>query len=222
MKNLLASSFTFLFLLVLGNCISQNYGMVIYNLSYQNIPENMKALEHKLPTEKILRFNGDSVSVSNGSAFYAQFNEVWNLSAETGFLSVSFPNQGFLIEKNETDWVEKKETSKIVTTYKKTGQTKNICGLTCSLYQIQYAGYSDVYDVWLADGFSGSYNFEVFGLPAMPMEITIPQSNGSNFVYKAISYNNDMPGSGYFMAPIDFQKVTMEEFTKILINLDQQ
>lgn len=222
-KNVIGILIGFFICAFQSNVQAQQHGMVIYECGYLNVPENTQSILHKLPTEKILRFNGDSVSMGSGSAFKAYLNQVWFLDSYKGYLTFEFPDTGFVMRRTVADFTQVQNEWLTVEYAESTDETKIIAGLTSTRYRVKYIEFDEVYDIWCALDFPGTYNFVVKGLPGMPVEFQVPDKNSSMvYTYKAMVYNNDLPADQFFIIPSQFTDITFEQLQRYLVNLDQE
>lgn len=189
-------------------------GTVKFDLSYEDLPAEMAAMEAMLPDEMVTIIKGEKSRLEQSMGMGMSSVTITDMKKGSGVLLMDMMGKKIAMEmtKEELEKMDKKKASQKKPEFKYVDGSKEIAGYKCkkAIVSVEGAGEMELYYTEdLPAGASKQYE----GLKGFPLEYTIAQGP-MKIKVTANSVKEEKVNAKLFEIPEGYDKMTFEEFQK--------
>lgn len=189
-------------------------GTIKFDLSYEDLPAEMAAMEAMLPDEMVTVIKGEKSRLEQSMGMGMSSVTITDMKKGSGVLLMDMMGRKVAMEmtKEELEKMDKKKASQKEPEFKYVDGAKEIAGYKCkkAIVSIEGAGEMELYYTEELPA-GASKQFE--GLKGFPLEYTISQGPMKINV-SASSVKQEKVNAKLFEIPDGYDKMTFEEFQK--------
>ena len=189
-------------------------GTIKFDLSYEDLPAEMAAMEAMLPDEMVTVIKGEKSRLEQSMGMGMSSVTITDMKKGSGVLLMDMMGKKVAMEmtKEELEKMDKKKASQKEPEFKYVDGAKEIAGYKCkkAIVSIEGAGEMELYYTEELPA-GASKQFE--GLKGFPLEYTISQGPMKINV-SASSVKQEKVNAKLFEIPDGYDKMTFEEFQK--------
>jgi GLPGLI family protein len=189
-------------------------GTVNYDLSYQDLPAEMAAMEAMLPDEMSIQIKGEKTRLEQSMGMGMSSVTITDMKKGSGVLLMDMMGKKMAVEmsKEELEKMDKKKAADKKPEFKYLDETKEIAGYKCkkAIVSVEGAGELEIYYTEdLPAGASKQYE----GLNGFPLEYTVAQGP-MKIKMTAKTVKQEKLDKSLFETPSGYDKMSFEEFQK--------
>ncbi len=191
-------------------------GTIMFEISYEDLPAEMAAMEAMMPDEMVTRVKGEKSRLEQSMGMGMSTVTITDMKKGSGIVLMDMMGKKVAMEmtKEELEKMDKKKAAQKKPEFKYVDGTKEIAGYKCkrAMVVIEGAGELEVY--YTEDLPSGaSKQFE--GLKGYPLQYTISQGP-MKVKFTAKSVKQEKLNNTLFEIPDGYDKMTYQEFEKMM------
>lgn len=183
-------------------------GKITYNISYEDMTEDMEGLERMLPQELSMVIKGKTSRAEQVSVFGGKQTFINREGEDSTVVLVDILERKlkYVIPQDK----RKEERFKVI----EKEETKEIKGIKCKKAILQSAN-GIVLEVWYAPEFENPAGSEYPQLKGLPMEYEISQ-RGMTLSFKVKSISQEPIDETYFVIPDDYEETSLERINQMI------
>jgi GLPGLI family protein len=187
-------------------------GKIAYEISYNDLPAEMKGYEAMLPKEMSIQLKGNKSRVEQNQMMGKNVI-VSDMDQKNGFMEMEMAGQKLRmnISTEEFDAEEGK-----IENIEYVDESKTIAGYPCKKAIIKDDSGNLAMTVFYTEKIKNQAQKEFVGLKGFPLEYSLSQ-NGINMVMTAVTINEESVSDDLFQKSEGFQDITQEDLQKMMM-----
>jgi GLPGLI family protein len=186
-------------------------GQIIFNYTYNDLPEGMEGMEAMLPKEMTITVKDNISKIDMSMGMGMSMSIISNSESKKSTMYMDMMGQKIAFEKTVS---KKEETAVKNQTINITKETKVIAGYTCTKATIKNG--ENEMEVWFTKELPKLGNgSQVKGLDGFPMEFTV-NKGGMNITISASKVEKKKVSDTAFKVPEGYEMKTEEEMKKLI------
>lgn len=204
--------FAILFLTQISLFAQGNFeGKIVYQISYKDLPAEMKNYEAMLPKEMTIQLKGNKSRVEQNQMMGRNV-VVSDMDRKNGFMEMEMGGQKLRmnISTEEFDQQESK-----IENIEYVNETRNIAGYPCKKAIIKDDGGNLVMTLFYTEKIKNRAQKQFIGLKGFPLEYSMTQ-NGINMLMTASVVSEESISDGIFEKSEGFQDISQADLQKMM------
>lgn len=189
-------------------------GTIKFDLSYEDLPAEMAAMEAMLPDEMVTVVKGEKSRLEQSMGMGMSSVTITDMKKGSGILLMDMMGKKVAMEmtKEELEKMDKNGSSKKKPEFKYIDGEKEIAGFKCKKAIVVLEGAGEM-ELYYTEGLPAGASTQFEGLKGFPLEYTIAQGP-MKIKVTASSVKQEKINSSLFEIPDGYDKMTFEEFQK--------
>jgi GLPGLI family protein len=189
---------------------AQNFeGKVVYDIVYEEVPEEIAGFESMLPKEMTTYMKGPKTRIEQNTGMGENIT-IMDTDKKEGVVLMNMMGNKWAIKMSKED-IEEKEGDAEEPQFKYLKETKKIAGYTCKKAEMWIEGEEDdVMTVYYTEAIQNTANSNFKGLKGFPLEYQIAKQ-GMVMSMVANTVKKETVAASLFEVPDGYEEKTMEE-----------
>ena len=189
-------------------------GTIKFDLSYEDLPAEMAAMEAMLPDEMVTVVKGEKSRLEQSMGMGMSSVTITDMKKGSGILLMDMMGKKVAMEmtKEELEKMDKNGSSKKKPEFKYIDGEKEIAGFKCKKAIVVLEGAGEM-ELYYTEDLPAGASTQFEGLKGFPLEYTIAQGP-MKIKVTASSVKQEKINSSLFEIPDGYDKMTFEEFQK--------
>lgn len=215
MKILIKTSLNILvlfFILSVTYAQSNFEGKVVYTMTYEDMPAEMKGMESMLPKEMKMYIKENKSRIEQDNMM-GKTIIVSDMDAKTGFMEMNMAGQSLRMNISAEDF--EKEVNKMpdIAYF---NETKNIAGYDCKKAIMKDESGQLTLTVYYTEKISNKAHRQFGGLKGFPLEYSMPQQ-GMKVIMTASEVSEESISESIFNKSEGYRDITQEELQQMMM-----
>ena len=215
MNKIITTLFTVILISIMGTTTAQKAfeGTSIYEIEYEDLPEEMEGYEAMLPKETMMKIKGAKTKTEQNTGMGSTIS-IYDGDNETSTTLMNMMGNKVAIKMNKEEMKAQKPEKEPEIIY--TEESKEIAGYPCKKAKITYNEDGETLTVFYTEEINAQKAQSQYeGLKGFPMQYEI-FNQGIKMIMTVKEVKAEKVAASEFTTPKDYQTMTMEEFQKMM------